>query len=236
MRAHRGHWERGLLFASALETTLRWALAPQGDRHFKIAAPTLRGQGRTNSNPPCGWFFGRMTSSSDDAWMLQIRRFSVLGRSQAASYQGDWGVRGPCVARHGTCMARVILTLGTLSVPAVLLSDPSTCGLRPTPFRARTHELILSALLPPPPSRAARFVNPSSVIRSPPSFTMRGREKFGSPDLKVACEPQLGLSEPRISRRAQGHLETTSTLFRRRFDGSIWVLEIGLRLATARSP
>lgn len=29
------------------------------------------------------------------------------------------------------------------------------------------------------------FVNPSSVIRSPPSYTMRGREKFGSPDLKV---------------------------------------------------
>lgn len=33
--------------------------------------------------------------------------------------------------------------------------------------------------------RITRFVNPSSMIRSPPSFTMRGREKFGSPDLKV---------------------------------------------------
>lgn len=31
-----------------------------------------------------------------------------------------------------------------------------------------------------------RFVNPSSMIRSPPSFTMRGREKFGSPDLKAS--------------------------------------------------
>lgn len=29
--------------------------------------------------------------------------------------------------------------------------------------------------------------NPVSVFRSPPSFSMRGREKFGSPDLK-ACD------------------------------------------------
>eukprot|EP00903_Cladosiphon_okamuranus_P008057 g7771.t1 len=43
--------------------------------------------------------------------------------------------------------------------------------------------------------KSTMFVNPSSMIRSPPSFTMRGREKFGSPDLKAidrTCQMEPG--------------------------------------------
>lgn len=58
------------------------------------------------------------------------------------------------------------------SLPPSTEQSPLGCRRRRRPCRRRT----------------IRFVNPSSVIRSPPSFTMRGREKFGSPDLKVSVE------------------------------------------------
>ncbi|CAM9878402.1 unnamed protein product, partial [Ascophyllum nodosum] len=35
--------------------------------------------------------------------------------------------------------------------------------------------------------KSTMFSNPSSTIRSPPSYTIRGREKFGSPDLKLSA-------------------------------------------------
>ncbi|CAM9167508.1 unnamed protein product, partial [Sphacelaria rigidula] len=50
--------------------------------------------------------------------------------------------------------------------------------------------------------KSTMFVYPSSVIRSPPSYTMRGREKFGSPDLKAidrTCQMEPGPGHYKIA-------------------------------------